>query len=171
VTRAIRSTAETAPLCLRRAGFEDVSTMLRLIEAAVEHGCREHYAPAQRKAVFLTYAESLFVDVLQPFETIVAERSERILGMAQLDPSLGRLRALFVTPQLQGQGLGRVLITAVERLARAHRLHAIEGAMSLNAVPFYCRAGFEAVRRAPDHLIRAGIVVPVVTMKKILGSS
>src|SRR6185436_9709808 len=85
MSRAIEST-EAAPLCLRRARFEDVSAVLRLIDEAVEHGCREHYGPAQRRAVFLTYAESLFVDVVSPFDTIVAERQKRILGLAQLDP-------------------------------------------------------------------------------------
>ena len=166
MTRAIEST-EAAPLCLRRARFEDVSALLRLIEEAVEHGCREHYGPAQRRAVFLTYAESLFVDVIQPFDTILAERKDRILGVAQLDPTAGRLRALFVASALQGRGLGRVLLTAVERLARAHRLRAIEGAMSLNAVGFYRRAGFES-RRGPEQLVRAGVVVPIINMQKAL---
>jgi N-acetylglutamate synthase-like GNAT family acetyltransferase len=166
MTRAIEST-EAARLCLRRARFEDVPAVLRLIQEAVDHGCREHYSPVQRRAVFLTYAESLFVDVIQPFDTVVAEREGPILAVAQLDPSAGRLRALFVAAQLQGRGLGRVLLSAVERLARAHGLHTIEGAMSLNAVPFYRRAGFEA-RRGPDQLVRAGIVVPIVNMRKIL---
>jgi putative acetyltransferase len=166
MTRAIES-AETARLCLRRASFEDVDGILRLIESAVEHGCRAHYSPLQRRAVFLTYAETLFLDVVQSFDTIVAERDRQILGTAQLDPGAGRLRALFVAPALQGRGLGRVLLGAVERLARAHRLQLIEGAMSLNAVPFYRRAGFEA-RGGHEHLTRAGIVVPIVNMRKLV---
>ena len=166
MSRAIESAA-AAPLCLRRARFEDVPAILRLIDAAVEHGCREHYTPAQRRAVFLTYAESLFIDVIQPYDTILAERERRPLGVAQLDPAMGRLRALFVAPALQGQGLGGVLLTAVERLARAHGVREIDGAMSLNAVPFYRRAGFQP-RRSPEHLVRGGVIVPVVNMKKTL---
>jgi GNAT superfamily N-acetyltransferase len=166
MTRAIEST-EAAPLCLRRARFEDVSALLRLIDEAVEYGCRAHYAAPQRRAVFLTYAESLFVDVVSPFDTIVAERGGRLLGMAQLDPSGGRLRALFVTAALQGKGLGRVLLSAVERLARARGLRTVAGAMSMNAVDFYRRSGFQS-RRGPEHLIRNGVVVPVVHMEKSL---
>lgn len=167
MSRAIEST-EAAPLCLRRARFEDVSALLRLIDEAVEHGCREHYGPAQRRAVFLTYAETLFIDVVSPFDTIVAERGDRLLGMAQLDPSGGRLRALFVTAGLQRRGLGKILLAAIERLARARGLRTLEGAMSMNAIPFYRRAGFQA-RRGPEHLIRAGVVVPIVHMDKPLG--
>lgn len=169
MTRAIEST-EAAPLCLRRARFEDVSALLHLIDEAVEHGCREHYGPAQRRAVFLTYAETLFVDVVQPFDTILAERGDRILGMAQLDPGGGRLRALFVTPELQGRGLGKILLAAVERLARARGLRTLEGAMSMNALGFYRRAGFLA-RRGPEHLIRGGVVVPIVNMEKPLADN
>jgi ribosomal protein S18 acetylase RimI-like enzyme len=192
MTRAIEST-EAAPLCLRRARFEDVSALLRLIEESIEHGCRHAYSEAQRRAVFLTYAECLFVDVVQPLDTIVIasgagglrptvpiaggmgpfqgpisdERQGRFLGMAQLDPTAGRLRALFVTPALQGRGLGRILLTAVERLARARGLRALEGAMSVNAVDFYRHAGF-AARRGPEHLVRGGIVVPIIDMEKVL---
>jgi putative acetyltransferase len=168
MTRAIEST-EAAPLTLRRARFEDVNALLRLIEESIDHGCREHYGQAQRRAVFLTYAESLFVDVVQPFDTIVAER-DRFLGMAQLDPRGGRLRALFVAPSLQGRGLGRLLLGAVEKLARARGLRALDGAMSMNAVGFYRRAGFVA-RRGPEHLIRAGVVVPIIDMQKVLAEN
>jgi len=168
MSRAIEST-EAAPLCLRRARFEDASALLRLIEESVEHGCREHYGAAQRRAVYLTYAETLFVDIVQPFDTIVAERDRRILGLAQLDPRGGRLRALFVTGTLQGRGLGRILLAAVERLARARGLRALEGAMSMNAVEFYRRAGF-APRRGSEHLVRGGVAVPIVDMVKPLES-
>jgi len=169
MSRAIEST-EAAPLCLRRAHFEDVSALLRLIEESIEHGCRQHYGPAQRRAVFLTYAETLFVDVVQPFDTIVAERHRRILGLAQLDPRAGRLRALFVTSALQGRGLGRILLAAVERLARARGLRTLEGAMSMNAVDFYRHAGFSP-RRGPEQLVRGGVVVPIVDMAKPLAES
>jgi GNAT superfamily N-acetyltransferase len=167
MSRAIES-PEATRICLRRARFEDVNAVLRLITAAVEHGCREHYSPAQRRAVFLTYAESLYVDVIQSFDTVVAARDDQLVGVAQLDPAAARLRALFVAPTLQGRGLGRVLIASVERLARAHRLPVIDGAMSLNAVPFYRRLGF-VVRPGTDHLVRGGVMVPIVNMHKSIG--
>jgi GNAT superfamily N-acetyltransferase len=166
MTRAIES-AEAARICLRRARFEDVNALLRLIEGAVEHGCQHHYVPSQRRAVFLTYAETLFVDVIRPIDTVLATRDEQVVGVGQLDPAAGRLRALFVAPALQGRGLGRILLGAVERLARGHRLRAIDGAMSLNAVPFYRRHGFEA-RHGQEHLVRNGVVVPILYMTKTL---
>ncbi len=127
---------------LRRARFEDVPDILRMIESAIDRGCERHYAPAQRRAVFLGYAQSLFFEVMLPFETVVAETAGQIVGMAQVDPRDGRLRALFVAGGQQGHGHGRRLLRWAVDLARERGLPRLHGAMSLNAVPFYARAGF-----------------------------
>jgi GNAT superfamily N-acetyltransferase len=77
------------------------------------------------------------------------------------------LRALFVDAAVQGRGLGRALLAAVEARARAAGCPRIRGAMSLNAVSFYARAGFRP-RGRPEQLHSAGISVPVVWMEKSL---
>lgn len=154
---------------MRAARFDDVAPLLQLMEGAIAHGCRHTYDGGQRRAVYLVYASSLFVDVLGPFETIVAEIDGRAVGVAQLDVAADTLRALFVDAALQGQGIGRALLAAVERRARAAGCSRIRGAMSLNAVPFYERAGFRP-SRGPTQLRSAGIRVPVASMEKALGS-
>jgi N-acetylglutamate synthase-like GNAT family acetyltransferase len=152
---------------IRRASFEDIPDMLRLIERAIEHGCRFHYGADQRRAVFLGYAQSLFLEVMLPFEMAIAEVRGRMVAAAQLDPHDGRLRGLFVDAHEQGHGYGRDLLAWSERRALAHHLPRLHGAMSLNAVPFYTRAGFEP---APgNRLIRHGqSTVPVLPMEKRL---
>jgi hypothetical protein len=47
------SRAGAPGLSLRAARFEDVPSLLRLIEGAIDHGCRDHYDQAQRRAVYL----------------------------------------------------------------------------------------------------------------------
>src|SRR6185369_54184 len=128
---------------MRRARFEDVAPLLRLIERAVERGCASQYHPAQRRAVFLSYAQCLFVDVLGPAETFVAEINDSLVGVAQLQPAQGRLSALFIDGAGQGRGRGRALLDWIEARAVAHRLRRIHGAMSLNAISFYRAAGYQ----------------------------
>jgi GNAT superfamily N-acetyltransferase len=154
-------------LSIRRARFEDGATVLRLIEGALEAGCREHYSPPQRRAVLLTYVESMFVDLISGVETLVAESPSGIIGVAQLDPGPSRLRALFVAATEQGQGLGRALLACTERIARARGVTRLHGAMSSNAVPFYAHCGYEPCG-GTDRLIRSGVVVPVTSMEKQL---
>lgn len=152
---------------LRALRFEDVADVLRLVNRAVEHGCRTHYDGTQRRAVYAAYATHLFVETVGPIETVVAEEGGRLVGMAQLDPREGRLRALFVDADLQGQGLGRLLLADIERRSREHRLGILHGAMALNAVPFYTRAGFRPAGRSAV-LRSAATAIPVVPMEKVL---
>jgi putative acetyltransferase len=163
------SRAGTPSLSLRRVRFEDVPPVLQLIEGAIEQGCRHHYDREQRRAVYLGYATNLFVDALRPFLTLVAELDGRPAAFAQLDVDTGVLRALFVDAAIQGRGLGRALLAAVEARARAAGCARIRGAMSLNAVPFYARAGFEPAD-GPARLYGGGVRVPVTWMEKSLGS-
>ena len=159
--------AGAAVSSVRAARYEEVAALLRLIERAIEHGCRNHYDRAQRRAVYLGYATNLFVDAVGPFETVVVDRGGLCAAVAQLDAARGGLRALFVDAPFQGQGLGHALLAAVEARARAAGCAELAGAMSLNAVPFYTRAGF-LPHPGPERLLTAGIRVPVVRMKKPL---
>lgn len=152
---------------MRGSRFEDVPGILRLIDRALEHGCRDHYDERQRRAVYLGYASSLFIDALGPFETLVCEIGDRLVGATQIDPGEGLLRALFVAPELQGHGLGGALLAAAESCARTAGCRQLVGAMSLNAVPFYRRAGFRA-QSAPQTIHGAFGPVPVQWMVKSL---
>jgi putative acetyltransferase len=159
-----------APAMAVRAGwFGDVPEILRLIERAIEHGCRQHYDAEQRRAVYAGYATTLFADAVGPFQTLVVEIHGRLAAVAQLDPAGGVLRALFVDGALQGQGVGRALLAAVEARARAAGCRSLGGAMSLNAVPFYTSAGFRP-QPGVDRLRTSALPVPVVRMVKPIGS-
>ena len=155
-------------MSIRFARFEDVSGILRLIERALEHGCRDVYDQRQRRSVYLGYAPSLFIEALGPFETLLAEIGGRLVGATQIDPRTGLLRALFVDSGFQGQGTGHALLGAIESRARATHCERLFGAMSLNAVGFYGRAGFRA-RGGPEGLRGAQTWVPVLWMEKLLG--
>lgn len=156
---------------MRAVRFEDVPEVLRLVRRAVEHGCHRHYNREQRHAVYASYASTLFVESLGRFETIVYERATTrggiLLGAAQLDPSDGRLRALFVDAARQGEGLGRALLAEVERRARGHGAVRLHGAMSLNAVSFYLQAGFRPCG-GQRRLGSSRVAIPVLRMEKDL---
>lgn len=159
--------ASAPPVALRRARFEDVAGILRLIERAIEHGCRKHYDERQRRSVYLGYASSLFLEALGPYLTLVLEIEGRLAGTAQVDPASGLLRALFVDAGLQGRGMGRSLLASVEERVRAAGSRRLFGAMSLNAVSFYRGAGFRPCD-GPERVRGLLAWVPVMWMAKPL---
>ena len=154
-------------LDLRAAQFEDVAATLRLVGRSIAFACRDHYDAAQRAAVYETYAAALFVDAVGPFEAVAAEVGGRLVGFAQLDATSGRLRALFVDADCQGRGVGRALLGEIEARAARRGCARLHGAMALNAVPFYERAGFRACG-GEERLASTGVPIPIVRMEKIL---
>jgi hypothetical protein len=65
-----RPVSETGPggasvMTIRRADFTEVSAILRLIDRAIDQGCRDHYDHLQRRAVFLSYAQSLYLEIMR----------------------------------------------------------------------------------------------------------
>jgi putative acetyltransferase len=154
-------------LAARPIRFEEVTAVLGLIERAVQHDCRAHYDSAQRAAVFASYAQTLYVDALGPAETIVAEQAGSLVGVAQVDPASDRLRALFVDGSRQRRGVGAFLLSGVEERAWRRGAIRLHGAMSLNAVSFYERAGFRPCD-GPERLLADGVWLPVLRMQKPL---
>jgi putative acetyltransferase len=165
--KELMTPARRSRVTLRKARFEDVAEILRLVARAVAFGCRGQYDQAQRAAVCAAYSTTLFVDALGPFEMVVAEREGHVIGFAQLDPADGRVRALFVDADQQGRGVGGALIAEVEACARRHGRARLHGSMSLNAVAFYARAGFRTCGGA-ERLSSTGVLVPIVRMEKLL---
>ena len=83
-------------------------------------------------------------------EFIVAEQDGKVVGCVHLDeysPSLAELRSLAVAPGAQGAGIGRALVAATERFAKA-RGYATLFAVS-NDTEFFARFGF-ARRSIPE---------------------
>jgi GNAT superfamily N-acetyltransferase len=161
------------PLRMRAVGFDELGQVLRLIRDAVEHGCRAHYNARQREAVCRSYATTLFIEARGTFEMLAAEQSGELVAFAQFDPQLGRLRGLFVEAALQRRGLGGALLAEVEARVRARGCLRLKGAMSLNAVPFYAKAGFRPLPHpvpGSDVMLTAGVSLPVVLMRKDLPS-
>jgi GNAT superfamily N-acetyltransferase len=165
--RKLLAPTNAPTLVVRAARFEDVSAILRLIEGAVQHGCRDHYDEAQLRAVYVGYACNLFIDAVGPFEMLVAEIGGQLAAVAQVDIDGGVLRALFVDAAIQGQGVGRVLLAAAEARAREAGCSRLRGAMSLNAVSFYAQAGYRS-SGGPARLLTGGLRVPVTWMEKSL---
>jgi N-acetylglutamate synthase-like GNAT family acetyltransferase len=76
----------------------------------------------------------------------VATTGSRIVGTASLDGSV--VRTVFVAPDAQSQGVGKLLMAEIEQTARERNIAMLVVPSSVTAETFYSRLGFKTVRDA-----------------------
>ena len=75
---------------------------------------------------------------------LIAELRGQPAGLGALVVASSELRACYVLPEAARQGVGRALVTEIERLARTHGLDHLDLLASLNAEAFYAALGYDA---------------------------
>ena len=108
-------------------------------------------------------------EMLEIRELVAIAPDGRVIGGAGFTPQPGesgcaRIRRVFVHPDFAGRGLGRRLISEVERRASELAFERFVVFASLNAVPFYEKLGYRVVR--PEERSYGAIAVRFVFMSK-----
>ena len=96
-----------------------------------------------------------------------ASDDDRLLD-PRTDPA--RVRAMFVRSDWTRRGLGRAILDACERDARAEGFTELVLGATLAGVPLYRAFGFREIERGPVTM-PDGVVVDVVTMKRAIGNT
>ncbi|HYM97686.1 MAG TPA: GNAT family N-acetyltransferase, partial [Candidatus Sulfotelmatobacter sp.] len=83
---------------------------------------------------------------------LVARADGRAVGcgaIRRLDPTTAEIKRMYVEPDLQGRGVGRQILEALEAVARelgTNRLVLETGIYQAEAIALYRKAGFKPVR-------------------------
>lgn len=151
----------------RPATQADLSTLWELRTRAVRAGCSDHYPAAVIDIWCAAPAPASLPLLVQAGGAVVAEESGRIVGYAVLNLDTGEINAAFVEPSQQRRGIALQLLLQLESMARERDLARLFLSASINAVPFYERAGFLSVREEL-YRHRCGIDLESVFMEKQL---
>lgn len=154
-------------LVLRRAVPSDAAEIWGIRADAVRAGCRDHYPAAIVAALAAEPIPETFPATLGRHYFAAALLEGRIVGFAALKRDPGIVDAVFVRAEGMRQGIGAALLAHVEARARMLGLAALSLKASLNAVPFYERAGYVAGEPA-RHTTRSGLEIACVHMEKRL---
>jgi GNAT superfamily N-acetyltransferase len=152
-------------LSMRPACEPDMAALWTLRTAAVRHSCASHYAPDVIDAWCAAAPPNTMNALLTAGGALVVDEAGCARGYAILNIATGEIDALFVDPAHQGRGIARSLMSSLEDIARHHGLAQLHLSASLNAVQFYERAGFGAVR-PQSYAHRSGITLDSVFMVK-----
>lgn len=156
-------------LNIRRATQGDKEAVWRVHGRAIRETCAGHYP----REVIEVWAGRLrpekYAEAIDDYEFFVAEEDGVVVGFGELGPAAGAIQGLYVSPDVAGRGVGLKLLRTLEERARAHGLKSLRLTSSLNAVPFYERAGFRAVGELTE-TISPGVERASVRMFKELSS-
>lgn len=152
-------------IALRPARGDEIAALWALRTRAVAQACAGHYAQAVLDVWLASPAPDSLARLIAAGGATVAEEAGHTLGYAAVDVDSGEVDAVFVEPREHGRGIGALLLAACEDMARTAGCERLHLSASLNAVPFYRRAGFAALREEL-YAHRSGIGIPSVYMEK-----
>ncbi|CAH0254709.1 GNAT family N-acetyltransferase [Roseomonas sp. CECT 9278] len=131
---------------IRLARREDAEGISLVIIAALRETNARDYSEAIIARVARSFSPAAVLDLLERRLVFVAAKGDAILGTASLDGSV--VRTVFVDPACQGRGIGRSLMTQVERAAMETGVAMLTVPSSVTAEAFYARLGFVTVRES-----------------------
>jgi GNAT superfamily N-acetyltransferase len=137
---------------------------------AVRETCSRSYSPQQIAAWTNVLSVDDYTTLMRRRLLVVATDADTVVGFGQLDPDAGEIDAVYVLPQRQGEGIGRRLLSELERLALLRGLRRLAVSATLNATGFYERAGY-ARRHVAVHRTLTGVQLACVRMGKTLEPS
>jgi predicted GNAT family N-acyltransferase len=141
---------------------------------SISHGSLEYEAECALRHEVLRqplglslYDEDL--DAEKPYRHFgLLDEADELVACVQvvhISPTAAKLRQMAVTPQRQGQGLGRHMILAVEAVLRADDVQRMTLHARVAVLGFYHRLGYVA---EGDEFVEVGI--PHRKMSKVLGT-
>ena len=94
-------------------------------------------------------------------ETWVAIANGRLAGFVTLDWHKSSVWALFVSPQFEGNGVGKALMNHMLQSARARQIHALSltTTSGTRAERFYCSQGWQEMGPAPNGEITLQLIL------------
>ncbi|WP_441242399.1 GNAT family N-acetyltransferase [Tardiphaga sp. 768_D3_N2_1] len=131
---------------IRSALAGDAADISRVIIRALRETNAKDYTPDIIARVELSFGPAAVERLIDQREVFVAEMDNRVVGTASLDGQA--LRTMFVSPDAQGRGIGRLLVQRIEMVARDRGLAILMVPATVTAEAFYARLGFTAVRDA-----------------------
>ena len=122
----------------------DAEGISQVILAALHSSNAQDYPADVIARVASNFTPEAVLTLLARRVVLVAVQGEVIVATAALDANV--VRSVFVNPALQGQGIGRLLMTEIELRARESGVTVLSVPSSLTAEPFYTKLGFHSVR-------------------------
>ncbi len=153
---------------IRRAASEDAAAMGRVLTPAITALSGRGYTDEQIAAWVADETREQYLDGPSFARAVfVAESGGKIVGFSRLSGS--EVEALYVHPAQKHKGIGKLLLSALERTALARNVEHLKLDAAVTAVGFYVSHGYEIIGRSSP-VCDNGVILPCIRMAKNLRS-
>ncbi|MCP3374021.1 GNAT family N-acetyltransferase [Bradyrhizobium cajani] len=129
---------------IRPAREDDADQISAVILRALRETNAKDYTAEIIERVERSFSPDAVRQLIGKRTVFVATFGGRVVGTASLDGSV--VRTVFVAPDVQARGIGKLLMAEIERTARERSIPSLTVPSSVTAEAFYARLGFAAVR-------------------------
>jgi GNAT superfamily N-acetyltransferase len=153
-------------IIIRKGKKEDCESIWHVHIRAIRKVCGSHYTQKEIDGWTAVLKPMRYRNAIISGTLLVAVNGEAIIGFGNLNRESGEVEAMYVDPDCVKLGVGTRLLRALERMAQDAGLTSIHLSSSLNAVPFYERAGYMREKH-PRYLLPFGMVACVPMIKRL----
>ena len=154
-------------LKIRKARQEDCHSIGSVHAAAVRGISTALYTPEEIQAWAVPKKPESYEESIRSKEFFVAEDDGNIVGFGVLNQESAEVEAVYVNPEAARRGIGLEILSKLEERASVRGLRQLRLNASLNAVPFYERAGYVA-REPSKYRLLTGVEIACVPMTKAM---
>lgn len=157
------------PVSIRPFTAADAEPFLKVHHAAVRGTAATDY-PASVIEAWAPTIRDAHIEHVRADQTgikIVAEHDGEIVGIGEVAPHAGELRACYVSPLHGRKGIGRVIVTELEAIALRKGASSLWLDSSLTAEAFYQQLGYKVVERG-EHRLANGVRMACIKMSRNL---
>ncbi|MCP3394111.1 GNAT family N-acetyltransferase [Bradyrhizobium sp. CCGB12] len=129
---------------IRSALENDADEISAVILRALRETNAKDYTDEIIERVERSFSPDAVRELIGKRTVFVATVGGRVVGTASLDG--GVVRTVFVAPDVQTRGIGKLLMAEIERTARERSVPSLTVPSSVTAEAFYARLGFNLVR-------------------------
>jgi len=129
---------------VRAAHTGDAQGISEVILRSLRETNAKDYSRDIIERVEQSFSPAAVLELMARRTVFVATSGQQIVGTASLNRRV--VRTVFVSPDVQGRGVGRLLMGRVEQAAREAGVEVLAVPSSVTAEQFYSRLGFKLVR-------------------------
>jgi len=153
-------------LYIRKFNEKDAESCSEMIFSTIEISLSEAYSTEQRDFLKKGVKAEVLSKKANEDYVIVVQKDDHPVGIALLRENY--ISKVYVKPEIQGKGLGRILMTILEKRAETRQHKEIILDSFLNSVGFYAKIGYQELpeqEQPPNHGLK------IVRMKKTLAEN